>query len=36
MSNMRFFGSEIQQIAEPPLFDEDRQCVLRASTALRQ
>ena len=36
MSNMRFFGSEIQQIAEPPWFNEDRQCVLRASTALRQ
>ena len=23
-----FFGSEIQQIAEPPLFDEERRCVL--------
>ena len=36
MSNMRFFGSEIQQIAEPPWFNEDRQCVLRATSALRQ
>ena len=33
MSNMRFFGSEIQQIAEPPWFNEDRQCVLSEQPA---